>query len=178
MKTSGFSKGGLIATIVFFLEFLFTAASNTLLLNTVYVGGICALLVRSFYPPLTFGRGFWAWIGGGFAAQAVLGLTFLIASIFQHNSFSSLSFSEAIVSLLFGLPAYFLLRYGFKPIQFTKDEIADGELRKAIKLETKGELQKAREIYLKIVSSYADSPIAKDAESCLKALDNRSMSLK
>jgi hypothetical protein len=178
MKTSGFSKGGLIATSVFFLEFLFTAASNTLLLNTVYFGGICALFVRSFYPPLTFGRGLLAWVGGGFAAQAVLGVTFLIASIFLHNSFSSHSFSEAIVCLLFGLPAYFLLRYGFKPIQFSRDEIADAELRKAIKLETKGELQKAREIYLKIISSYDDSSIAKDAESCIKALDNRAINIK
>lgn len=172
MKKITFSTSGLVLAVVSFI--LLSAKSGTFLINATYLGGGCALLIRSFSPPLNFGRGFATWVGGGLAAGVPVGIWGLIVSINGDLSgFAGLAFSESLVLFIMGLPAYFLLRKGFKPIQLTNEDIAAIELRKASKLEARGELIEAQNIYKKIVSSFGETTVAKDAESCLTALDKQ-----
>jgi len=63
------------------------------------LGGGLALLVRSFFPPLSLGQGLAAWFGGGFLGTSILGSLYFAAKFDSWNS----------SSLFIGfLPAFFL----------------------------------------------------------------------
>ncbi len=56
-----------------------------------------------------------------------------------------------------------------------KEEMAEAEFKKASQLEAQGALEKAAIACQNIIKKFGDTTIAKDAESCLKVLEEKAI---
>lgn len=173
MSSSNPSVSGLVGAALSFL--LLTTSAGNPVMTGFYLGSGLALVVRSFRPPLKFGRGLAAWAGGGFAGQAVVGAWYLITIVLPGRAAGPFG-GGLEAGILFGvgsLLAIVLLKVGFKPVQISKKDDAEKLLEEAIRMDNRGDRQGAREAYQRIVREYGDTPIAADARSCLEVLDGR-----
>ncbi len=183
MNTSRFSKGGLVVVVINFLIAVpgYEDGRLSVLTFVSLLGAGCALLVRSFRPPLSFGRGLATWWGGSFSGSGGLGVWYFISDLWI--GYLGKGFGESLFLMVVGIPlSFLLLRYGFKSIQFSKEEIAkrelekreeiaDAEFKKASKLEAQGQFKEAAVAYQNILEDFGDTTVAKDAESGLALLE-------
>ena len=82
------------------------------------LGGGIVLLIRSFFPPLSLGRGLLAWFGGALLGSTILGTAYLAYYFIPWTS------SRLVIGFL---PA-FLLGSFLAYLSFRKGKISSGKL--------------------------------------------------